>query len=89
VSPSDGFVGDPSRARILHLLSIADEELCVCDIALILGLSVSALSYQLHYLRERGAVQRRKVGRIVYYRLIDSHLRGLVRDGVAHVAEVV
>jgi ArsR family transcriptional regulator, lead/cadmium/zinc/bismuth-responsive transcriptional repressor len=93
---SDGATGvaslfetlaDPSRARILHVLAIADEDLCVCDIALILGLSVSALSHQLRYLRERGAVSRRKVGRIVYYRLIDEHLRHLVRDGAAHVAE--
>jgi ArsR family transcriptional regulator, lead/cadmium/zinc/bismuth-responsive transcriptional repressor len=81
-------LSDPSRARILHVLAIAAEELCVCDIALVLGMSVSALSHQLRYLRERGAVSRRKVGRIAYYRLIDEHLRRLVRDGVAHVAEM-
>ena len=95
---SDGATGvahlfetlaDPSRARILHALSIAEGELCVCDIALVLGMSVSALSHQLRYLRERGAVNRRKVGRIVYYRLVDEHLRRLVADGVAHVAEAV
>ena len=80
------ILADPSRARILHLLAIADD-LCVCDIALVLGISVSALSHQLRFLRERDAVSRRKVGRIAYYRLIDEHLRTLVLDAVAHVRE--
>jgi DNA-binding transcriptional ArsR family regulator len=81
-------LADPSRARIVHLLAIADDELCVCDIALVLGMSVSALSHQLRFLRERGAVEGRKAGRIVYYRLVDAHLRDLVLGAVTHVAEV-
>ncbi len=81
------MLADPSRARIVHLLAIADRELCVCDIALVLGMSVSALSHQLRALRERGAVTRRKVGRIAYYRLVDEHLRRLVLDAAVHVAE--
>jgi len=80
-------LADPSRARIVHLLAIAEQELCVCDIALVLGMSVSALSHQLRFLRERGAVGRRKVGRIVYYRLVDDHLRDLVLGAATHVAE--
>lgn len=83
-----GILADPSRAQILHLLAVADD-LCVCDIALVLGMSVSALSHQLRYLRERGAVSRHKVGRMAYYRLIDEHLRTLVLDGASHVAEQV
>lgn len=79
-------LADPSRARILHLLAIADD-LCVCDMALVLGMSVSALSHQLRYLREREAVGRRKVGRLAYYQLIDDHLRRLVLDAATHVAE--
>jgi ArsR family transcriptional regulator len=81
-------LADPSRARIVHLLAIATQELCVCDVALVLGMSVSALSHQLRFLRERGAVERRKVGRIVYYRLIDDHLRDLVLGAATHVGEV-
>lgn len=80
-------LADPSRARIVHLLAITDQDLCVCDIALVLGMSVSALSHQLRFLRERGAVERRKVGRIVYYRLVDAHLRDLVLGAATHVAE--
>ncbi len=81
-------LADPSRARIVHLLSISPGELCVCDIALVLGMSVSALSHQLRFLRERGAVQRRKTGRIVYYRLVDDHLRQLVLGAATHVTEL-
>lgn len=80
-------LADPSRGRILHLMAISERELCVCDIALVLGMSVSALSHQLRYLRERDAVSRRKVGRIAYYRLVDEHLRRLVLDAAIHVAE--
>jgi ArsR family transcriptional regulator len=80
-------LGDPSRARILHLLAISDTELCVCDMALVLGMSVSALSHQLRFLREREAVERRRAGRVAYYRLVDDHLRGLVLGAATHVAE--
>ena len=41
-------LADSSRARILHLLAVSERELCVCDMALVLGMSVSALSHQLH-----------------------------------------
>jgi DNA-binding transcriptional ArsR family regulator len=82
-------LADPSRARIVHLLAISVDDLCVCDIALVLGMSVSALSHQLRSLRERGAVERRKVGRIAYYRLVDAHLRDLVLGAATHVAEGV
>ena len=87
VSALYATLADPSRARILHLLAISERELCVCDVALVLGMSVSALSHQLRFLRERGAVTRRKVGRIAYYRLVDDHLRRLVVDAAVHVAE--
>ncbi|OGO56945.1 MAG: hypothetical protein A2Z32_01090 [Chloroflexi bacterium RBG_16_69_14] len=80
-------LADPSRAKIVHLLAISPDELCVCDIALVLGMSVSALSHQLRFLRERGAVEGRKAGRIVHYRLIDDHLRDLVLEAATHVAE--
>jgi ArsR family transcriptional regulator len=80
-------LADPSRARILHLLAISEGELCVCDMALVIGMSVSALSHQLRYLRERGAVERRKVGRVAWYRLVDEHLRDLVIGAATHVAE--
>jgi DNA-binding transcriptional ArsR family regulator len=81
-----GVLADPSRARIVHLLAIADD-LCVCDMALVLGMSVSALSHQLRFLRERGLVTRNKVGRMAYYRLEDARMGRLVLDAAAHAAE--
>ncbi|MDP2350517.1 MAG: metalloregulator ArsR/SmtB family transcription factor [Chloroflexota bacterium] len=78
---------DLSHARTVHLLAISEQDLCVCDIALVLGMSVSALSHQLRFLRERGAVERRKAGRIADYRLVDDHLRELILGAATHVAE--
>jgi len=56
---------------------------------LVLGMSISALSHQLRFLRERGVVARRKDGRIAYYNLVDEHVRRLVVDAVIHVSEGV
>ena len=79
-------LADPTRARILQALALAPE-LCVCDLALLLDLSVSALSHQLRLLRERGAVTRRKAGRIAFYSLADEHVRHVLADALAHTAE--
>jgi DNA-binding transcriptional ArsR family regulator len=86
VASTFGLLADPTRARILHALCLA-EELCVCDLALLLGISQSALSHQLRLLRGRRVVARRKVGRIVYYRLADEHVRHVVHDGLTHATE--
>lgn len=75
-----GVLSDPTRARIVYALSI--EELCVCDIAAVAGLSVSAASHQLKRLRDRGVVNYRKDGRLAFYRLEDEHVRRLMEDGV-------
>ncbi|MGH2655488.1 MAG: ArsR/SmtB family transcription factor [Actinomycetota bacterium] len=79
-------LADPTRARILNALSLA-QELCVCDLALLLGITQSALSHQLRPLRAQGVVSRRKVGRVVYYRLADQHVRTLLAEGLGHAAE--
>ena len=94
LSPAHGFgvadvfstLADPTRVRILQALSLADE-LCVCDIALLLGLSISGLSHQLRLLRDRRVVSRRKAGRIVYYRLADGHVRRLLEDALGQTGE--
>ena len=80
-------LADPTRSRILHALSLADE-LCVCDLALLLDISQSALSHQLRLLRDRRVVARRKTGRVVYYRLADEHVRHVFADGLRHASEV-
>lgn len=86
VASTFGLLADPTRARILHALALADE-LCVCDLALLLGMTQSALSHQLRLLRVNWAVARRKVGRIVYYRLADRHIRKMLGQGLRHAEE--
>lgn len=76
-------LGDPTRVRILHALSL--EELCVCDIASLLGTTKSAVSHQLRLLRSLRVVKYRKDGRIVYYSLDDSHVGNLLREGLCHI----
>ena len=75
-------LSDPTRVRIVFALSSA--ELCVCDLSLLLGLSVSATSHQLRFLRSLGLVSFRKEGRLVYYTLSDAHVAQLLNDAVAH-----
>ncbi len=78
-------LSDPTRAKIVYALSL--EELCVCDVAAVTGLSMSAASHQLKRLRDRGVVSFRKEGRLAYYRLADAHVRRLVEDGVGREKE--
>ena len=78
------LLGDPTRVKILQALSI--EELCVCDIASLLGTTKSAISHQLRLLRSLRVVRYRKAGRIVYYSLDDNHVENLLREGLSHIA---
>ena len=76
-------LGDPTRVRILQALSL--EELCVCDIASLLGTTKSAVSHQLRLLRSLRVVKYRKDGRMVYYSLDDSHVGNLLKEGLHHI----
>ncbi len=78
-------VADPTRFRILSALNT--EELCVCDLAAVVGISESAVSHQLRLLRAHRLVTFRKEGRIVYYRLLDQHINSLIGGAVDHVRE--
>ena len=78
-------LGDTTRVRILDALSRS--ELCVCDIATLLGLSESAVSHQLRLLRGMRLVRPRRAGRMVYYSLDDQHIVGLFEQGLEHVEE--
>ncbi|NIA07440.1 MAG: metalloregulator ArsR/SmtB family transcription factor [Actinobacteria bacterium] len=76
-------LGDPTRIRIITVLS--RQELCVCDLAKILGLTGSAVSHQLRLLRGQRLVKYRKEGKIAYYTLDDQHINNLFAEGVRHV----
>jgi DNA-binding transcriptional ArsR family regulator len=78
-------LGDPMRVRLLDALSHG--ELCVCDLAQLIGLSQSATSHQLRVLRQLRIVRSRRAGRMVFYALDDRHIVTLVRQGLRHVEE--
>jgi ArsR family transcriptional regulator, lead/cadmium/zinc/bismuth-responsive transcriptional repressor len=78
-------LGDVTRVRILDALSRS--ELCVCDIARLLGLSESAVSHQLRLLRGMRLVRPRREGRMMFYTLDDQHIVGLFEQGLEHVEE--
>lgn len=78
-------VSDPTRLRILSALDLA--ELCVCDLAAVVGISESAVSHQLRLLRAHRLVTFRKEGRVVYYRLLDQHINSLICSAIDHARE--
>ncbi|MDA8235594.1 MAG: metalloregulator ArsR/SmtB family transcription factor [Clostridia bacterium] len=78
-------MGDITRIKIINVLSWA--ELCVCDIAFLLGMSQSAISHQLRVLRSLKLVKNRKAGKVVYYSLDDQHIVNLFAQGLEHVLE--
>ncbi len=80
------LLGDPTRIKIAFALS--REELCVCDLAHLVGASQSAVSHSLRALRQMKLVKFRKEGKIAYYKLDDDHIRHLIDDGFAHIEEL-
>jgi ArsR family transcriptional regulator len=78
-------LGDPTRVRILDALSAG--ELCVCDIAALVGTSESAASHQLRLLRGMRLVRPRRAGRLVYYAVDDQHILELLKQAATHVEE--
>lgn len=77
--------GDSTRIRILWALDEA--ELCVCDIAVLLNMTQSAISHQLRVLKQADLVKSRKQGKIVFYSLKDDHVRQILDQGMDHVTE--
>lgn len=78
-------LGDPTRLRIISAL--AGDELCVCDLANLLGSSISAVSHQLRVLRNMKLVKHRKDGKMVYYSLDDECVKTLLTEGLRHIGE--
>ena len=76
---------DKTRLKILWALSC--EEMCVCDLAALLGMTTSAVSHQLKLLRLANLVKYDKQGRQVYYSLVDCHVKEIFMMGFEHVQE--
>ena len=79
-------MSDPTRTKIIYALC-QEEELCVHDIAMIIGTTNSAISHQLRTLRNMKLVRYNKVGKITYYSLDDLHINNLFAEGIRHVEE--
>ena len=77
--------GDSTRIKILYVLFAA--ELCVCDIAQLLGMSQSAISHQLRALKQAKLVRYRREGKQVFYSLADGHVRTILGQGMEHGGE--
>lgn len=81
------ILGDPTRLKIAFALS--HEELCVCDLANLFGVSQSAVSHSLRVLRQMRLVKYRREGKIAYYSLDDEHIVSLLAEGLRHVEESI
>ena len=77
--------GDGTRVRILQALRV--HELCVCDLACLLGMTKSAISHQLKALRLSNLVKYRREGQNVYYALADEHVEAILDIGLDHLRE--
>lgn len=77
--------GDTTRIKILYILR--ESELCVCDIAEVVGMSQSAVSHQLKALKTARLVRFRKDGKSVFYSLDDEHVHSIIEQGINHIQE--
>ena len=84
---SDFFkvLGDSTRAKIICALD--ESEMCVCDLAVLLGMTKSAVSHQLRSLREANLVKNRREGKNVFYSLADDHIKQIFEKGLEHIRE--
>ncbi|HTI13581.1 MAG TPA: metalloregulator ArsR/SmtB family transcription factor [Dictyobacter sp.] len=81
---------DPTRLQIMDALRTSSAgELCVSDLAAGLDRDETTISHQLRILRDQRVVAMRKVGRVVYYRLLDHHIQMLLEMALTHIAEDV
>lgn len=77
--------GDSTRVKIL--CALFQSELCVCDIAALLGMTKSAISHQLRVLKQAKLIKNRRDGKVVYYSLDDEHVKNIFDQGLTHVSE--
>jgi ArsR family transcriptional regulator, lead/cadmium/zinc/bismuth-responsive transcriptional repressor len=80
-------LSDETRLKIAYSLTLEDE-LCVCDVANIVGATTATASHHLRHLKNLGLAKYRKVGKLVYYSLDDDHVKQLIHIAMAHQVEV-
>ena len=84
---SDLFKVFSDSTRVKIVSALLHSEMCVCDIAVLLGMTKSAISHQLRVLRQTRLVKYRKDGKVVYYSLDDEHVGNIFAQGLIHVCE--
>lgn len=77
--------GDSTRIRILYVLW--QSEMCVCDLAMTLSMTQSAISHQLRVLKQMKLVTNRRDGKTVFYSLADGHIKTIMNQGMEHIRE--
>ena len=77
--------GDSTRIKILYVLF--ESEMCVCDIAQLLGMKQSAISHQLKNLKQARLITSRREGKSIFYSLSDDHVRSMISQGLEHIEE--
>ncbi len=77
--------GDSTRIKILYVL--LESEMCVCDLATLVGVSQSAISHQLRLLRQANLIKPRREGKTVFYSLADDHVKTIINNGMDHICE--
>jgi DNA-binding transcriptional ArsR family regulator len=77
--------GDSTRVKII--CALFQSQMCVCDIAALLGMTKSAISHQLRVLKQAKLVKYKKDGKVVYYSLADDHVKNLFDQGFSHITE--
>jgi DNA-binding transcriptional ArsR family regulator len=80
-------LSDETRMKIAYVLTL-EEELCVCDVANIVGATTATASHHLRHLKGLGLAKYRKEGKLVYYSLDDEHVKQLIHIAIAHQEEV-
>jgi len=78
-------LSDSTRIKIVDVLQ--ENELCVCDIAVLLNMTKSAVSHQLKYLREMNIVKNVRIGKEVFYSLADEHVKQILNISSKHLGE--
>lgn len=77
--------GDSTRIKIMWALD--NEEMCVCDLAVLLNMTKSAVSHQLKTLRQEKLVKYRREGKTAIYSLLDKHVKDILEIGLEHIEE--
>ncbi|WML46020.1 metalloregulator ArsR/SmtB family transcription factor [Neobacillus sp. PS3-40] len=80
-------LSDETRMKIAYALTI-EEELCVCDVANIVGATTATASHHLRHLKNLGLAKYRKLGKLVYYSLDDDHVKQLIYIAFEHLDEL-